>query len=230
MADHLSIEEAAERLSTTPDDIRARLADGRLEAVEVDGETRVDTVSVITALTESLSSSLGDLSRTLEQGEATPSASAGSVLAAVGIPLLLVLWALFAGVEMLFLADDPAEAPVPAWAFLVGSAVLLAALAAWARSDGQLGTSNGAGVTLHGRRETEAGTVGTAWLVLFLIPLVSIRSYVVHDAQTHVDNPMVRTTRYSLSDHDGLCWPQVLPMFLGVWGGLGALGAWFVLG
>jgi hypothetical protein len=230
MPDALSIEDAARRLSTTPADIRARLADGRLTAVEVDGETRVDFASVIAALADDLSSSLDALSGAVaKEPPASRAQAAGSIAAAVVIPVALVLWALFAGVEVLALGDDPASAPLPGWAFVLGTAALLGGLAAWARADGQLGTTNGIGVALYGRRATDRGTVGTTWLVLFMVPLVPLRSYVVHDAQTDA-RPMIRTTRYRLSPHDGLCWPQVLPVVVGVWTALAGAAAWVIYG
>lgn len=225
MADHMSVAEAAERLGISEEEVGARIAAGRLRAAEGEGdEVRVDTMSVIEDMTRSLSETIAKIGET----PPPPSSKAGGWVGDLVIKMVLLLWVLAYGVELLSLADD--NAMVDPWLFFPGSALLLAGLGAWARAIGELGTTNGVGVTIYGRRQTEKGEVGTAWLVALMVPLVPLRSYVVHSAEETVANPIVRTTSYRLSAYDGLCWPQVVPIFVGVWAGIAALSAWFVLG
>lgn len=218
MSEHMSVAEAAERLGLREDEVRARLQVGLLRGVEVDGEQRVDALSVLEALRR-------DLSRAMDQVQARP-APTGSIVVAMVLPMALALWMMASMVLLLSLRDGAPFVPPGAW--LVGSWAGLAGLAALARADGQLQTVNGLGVTLYGRRPEARGPVGTAWLVAVGVPLAPVRSYVVHDAVEHEPEIMSRSTSYRLEALDGLCWPQVAPVLAGVWGALLLASAAFV--
>jgi excisionase family DNA binding protein len=219
----LSVAEAAERLRCGEAEVHELLRAGRLRGEEAGGELRIDTLSVIEELGRRLS-------QTIERVPQAPASSGGSVWAAVLVPVGLVLLALFSLVYLMLLADGLDAVPVPPLVFAVGFVGVLGGLAALARSEGSLHTFNGIGVQLLGRRQTPRGVVGTSWLTAFMVPLVPLRSYLVHAEQELAPEIGSRTTQFQLEALEGLCWPQVLPVWIGVWAVLVAGGWWMVAG
>lgn len=229
MSDSMSIAEAAKRLSISEEEVEARLASGRLRGVEVDRERRVDTASVVQEMTRALSDSLKRLEHA---SAAAPSAKGGGWVATMVIQLALMLWALALAVLAFSLAGT--EGIMHPALFMGGSVIFLVLLGLWERATEEIGTTNGFGVSLYGRRSVSgpapATKVGTTWLVALMVPLVPLRSHFIHAEEEGEASPFGRSTRYRLSPFRGLCWPQVLPVLLVVWGGLAGILSWLSLG
>ena len=206
-------EEAAEKLGTDVAGVDAMLAAGRLRQ-EAGG---IDPLSVLQVMT----GQLADLNLKMTARDEQP------FVVALGVPLSLVLFLLFYFVFLFGAAD--ANPIVPLWAMVPISAGWLGATAALARWGGGLGTMNGMGVSLYGRRATPEGPVGTAWLTALFVPLVPLRSYRVLQEVEHDRTFSGQATSYRLAEVP-LCWPQVVPVFVGVWAGLVALTLWWALG
>lgn len=207
----MTIDEAAERLSTDAAGVRKLLAEGRLRSGA--GSDEIDPLSVIEVLATRIS-------------EATLMATAADrqpFVAALGVPMSLLLWVLFGFVFLFGLADGQPIVHPAAMAAI--TAAWLGATAALARWGGGLGTMNGLGVAIYGRRDSPAGKVGTAWLVAMFVPLVPLRSYVVLQEVEHERTMHGGGTSYRLADAP-LCWPQIVPIFVGVWAAIAAVTAW----
>lgn len=209
----MTFEEAAEKLGTDVAGVRALVAGGRLRR---EGEG-VDPMSVLQVMTSQLS----DLSLKMSARDERP------LVVAVVVPVALVLFVLFYFVFLFSAAD--ANPIVPPLAMVPITAGWLGATGALARWGGGLGTTNGMGVALYGRRETSTGVVGTAWLTALFVPLVPLRSYRVLQEVAHDRTLQGAATSYRLADAP-LCWPQVLPILAGVWGFVAVANLWVVYG
>jgi hypothetical protein len=210
----LSVAEAAEKLGCSEAEVRARVSAGLLQAEQVDGELRVATLSVLEEVGRSLSAQMG-----------AAQSRRGSVLVAILVPVSLMMLLIFTLVYLMLLADGQGFIPVPPLVYLALLWGSLAGLAALARWDGDLQAVNGLGVTLYGRRQTERGVVGTAWLVVLLVPVAPVRSYLVRSEQKLDSSPMSRRTVYQLEPLEALYWPVVAPTLAAVWTALGVAAA-----
>lgn len=209
----MTLEDAAEKLGTDVAGVKRLLDEGRLRR-EGDG---IDPISVLQVMTDQLS----DLNLKMSATDQQP------FLVAVGVPMSLVLFMLFFFVFLFSAAD--ANPIVPPLAMIPITAAWIGATGALARWGGGLGTMNGMGISLYGRRDHAQGKVATAWLTVLFVPLVPLRSYLVLQEVEHERTMRGSATSYRLAETD-FCWPQVLPILVGVWAGLIALTTWFVLG
>lgn len=200
----MTIDEVAKILKISPGQVQALIDGGQLTATQPAPELLIDPVSVM----EHLSRGLRDESLKLAPKQQEPLA------AAMLVPLSLVTWTIFAFV-MLFSTGDGEPIVAPAL-FGAASAAWIGATGWLAHWGGGLSTTNGMGVTLYGRRKSERGPIATAYLVLMMLPLVPLRSFIVHNEVEHEPDFRSRQTSYQL-EQVPLCWPQAAPTTLGAW-------------
>jgi excisionase family DNA binding protein len=212
-----SLEEAAERLSVSVEQVRDLIAAGTLKTTGSGEDLRVTPDSLLVYMMSRISADLDRIN--------APRPGILSVAADILLPVTITLWFMAACAEVFSLRDGKPIVSLP-----VATAVLLAMLGiAWGlawRADG-ISSVNGVGTALYGRRMTPEGRVGTQWMTFASVPLLPIRSYVILEASEPKSNWVgtIQTTKYRLRPLGRMYWPQILPVVAGVWAGLAGLVA-----
>jgi hypothetical protein len=201
-----------------------RLDDAGLERLIAAGAlTTTDDGRFVTQL-----SMLQHLSRriSLSVQAAQPTPRWRAVVEDVALMTLLVLGWMAALVQLFSWQNGEPILSPPMFALAVGGA--LAVATALARRRGTLGSGNGFGTTLYGRRRTPEGVVATAWLIAAMVPLVPIASYVLLEEHEVERSATGSAQSYMLRQLPGLHWPQVVPWLLASWAGLLGVG-WLIV-
>lgn len=210
----VTLEEAAQKLGVSIEDVRGLVAAGELAAHPGAPTARVTSLSVLLYLTKQV--------RVVTEPFTRPRPSAVlEVLGAMGVNLLLVLWALGTLVEAFSLrAHKPL---VPPLAVVAASVVMVGLAALLASRQSALSSTNGVGTTLYGRRRTEHGDVGTAWLIFGGLPLVPLRSYIILEKHDEESDIVFQKKSYVLRALPAIHWPQAAPLLLLGWAVVAAL-------
>lgn len=214
-----SLEESAERLSITVDQVRDLIAAGALQTTGSGDDLRVTPESLLIYMMSRISSDLKKIN-------ARPRPL--SVAADIMLPVTIALWFMALSAEVFSLRDGRPMVPLPAAIAVLAAVLGIAWLLGWRADD--ISSVNGLGTELYGRRMTPEGRVGTQWLTFVSVPLLPIRSYVILEASESKSNWVgtIQTKKYRLRPLGRIYWPQVIPVLAGVWAGFAGLIA-FVL-
>jgi hypothetical protein len=166
------------------------------------------------------------ISVTVQAAQPDPTPRWLAVVESVALMTLLVLGWMAALVQLFSWQNGAPILSPPTFALAVGGA--LAVATALARRRGTLGSGNGFGTTLYGRRRTPEGVVATAWLIAAMVPLVPLASYVLLEEHELESSATGSTQSYMLRQLPGLHWPQVVPWLLASWAGLLGVG-WLIV-
>ena len=206
----VSREEAASQLGLDLAGVERLVAAGALETA---AEGRAITqISLLTHLSRRIT-------LTVKKALDPPSAP-GGMWGGLALRLLLLLAFLGSMVDVFSLqANKPV---VPPLVLLVGL-VPVVGVAVWlARRQPELGNTNGFGTSLYGSRRTSDGLVGTAYVVVAIVPIAPLASYVVlEEGPEKVESGgMIRTRGYFLRALPAICWPQAAPTVALGWSAL----------
>ncbi|MEM9695732.1 MAG: hypothetical protein AAGA56_24530 [Myxococcota bacterium] len=210
----VTVAEAGEHLGVNANDVENLLAAGALRRA---GGTEEAPLIALDSVLEHLSSQLGASAQQLSGR--THDDRPGGALGSVALTLLLLLWTLAFAVELISAKDGAIIMPLPLFA---GITLVVMAASRWlALRQPEMGSVNGLGTTLYGRRRTDEGFVATEWVVALAVPLVPLRSYVLLEkGEPEAIAFRSRQTSYLLRRRDGLHWPQAGPVIALVWGAL----------